>query len=227
MATIESLAARPGDPDNLANVIRRLGDIPLERIPFPSPLGRASEADVLAALEGRTGPKRLYELFDGVLVEKPMGYFESWLGFMLCGLLGEYLREHPVGIGLSADGALRVLPGQVRIPDVCFISWERMPGGALPPEPIPDLVPDLAVEILSQTNTRVEMERKLADYFEAGTLLVWIVDPPTRSARAYTSPGRWVDVGPDGWLEGDPVLPGFRVSMADWFARATAPGQPR
>jgi Uma2 family endonuclease len=61
-------------------------------------------------------------------------------------------------------------------------------GRELPADPIFSVVPDLAVEILSPSNTVREMERKLREYFTAGTRLVWIVDPATSTARVYTSP---------------------------------------
>ena len=67
--------------------------------------------------------------------------------------------------------------GLVRIPDVAFTSWERLPGRRVPPEPIPELAPDLAVEVLSQSNTEAEMTRKRGEYFAAGVRLVWLVDP--------------------------------------------------
>ncbi|MGZ3396067.1 MAG: Uma2 family endonuclease [Isosphaeraceae bacterium] len=59
--------------------------------------------------------------------------------------------------------------GQVDISDAAFTSWERLPGRERPGKPIPDLAPDLAVEILSKSNTKAEMKRKLAEYFQAGT----------------------------------------------------------
>src|SRR5215468_1891250 len=67
--------------DNLAELVEQLGDIPLERIRMRPPPGTATEADVLAALEAPR--KRICELIDGVLVEKPMGYTESILASYL------------------------------------------------------------------------------------------------------------------------------------------------
>lgn len=115
---------------------------------------------------------------------------------------------------------MRLAPGLVRIPDVAFFSWDRLPGRELPAEPIPDLAPDLAVEVLSQSNTEAEMKRKLREYFKAGVRLVWLVDPPTRTARVYTSPGRSRLVREDKALDGGAVLPGFSLKLRDWFARA-------
>ena len=69
-----------------------------------------------------------------------------------------------------------------------FIPWERIPGGGLPDEAIASIVPDLAVEVLSPSNTQDEMKLKRQEYFTTGVRLVWIVDPETQTAEAYTSP---------------------------------------
>jgi Uma2 family endonuclease len=66
---------------------------------------------------------------------------------------------------------------------VSFVSWDRLPGHELPAEPIPDPAPDLAVEVLSESDTEGEMKRKLREYFKAGSRLVWLVNPRTRTAR--------------------------------------------
>jgi Uma2 family endonuclease len=81
----------------------------------------------------------------------------------------------------------------------------------------------LAAEILSQGNTAEEMERKLRDYFQTGVRLVWYIEPGTRTARAYTAVGQWMEVGPDGLLLGGEVLPGFELPLAQLFARVEAP----
>ena len=91
-------------------------------------------------------------------------------------------------------------------------------------QPIPDLVPDLAVEVLSPSNTRHEMATKLREYFAAGVRLVLYVDPPERTARAFTSPETWTDLGPGDSLDGGDVLPGFRLAMSEWFDRAERKG---
>ena len=76
-------------------------------------------------------------------------------------------------IVVGEAGMMRISQGLVRIPDVSFVSWDRLPEGKVPSEPIPALAPDLAVEVLSQGNTAKEMNRKRREYFEAGVRLVW------------------------------------------------------
>lgn len=209
------------DPETIADLLARLGDVPASRVrlrPWP---GTATEADVIA-IEAKEN--RLFELVDGILVEKGMGYAESRIAAELIVDLGLFLRGDDLGVIAGADGMLRLRFARVRIPDVSFISWARIPDPKVLDDPIPDLVPDLAVEILSENNTKKEMEEKLREYFEAGVRLVWYVDPPTRSARVYTSPETCTQIGPDGTLDGGDVLPGFRVVMRDWFERAERKG---
>jgi Uma2 family endonuclease len=204
--------------ETLADLWDRLGNVPLERIRFHPAPGTATEEDVVAAAEA--ADKRLCELVDGVLVEKAMGFFESRLAAVLIQLMGNHVSAHDLGIVLAPDGTLRLEPGLVRIPDVAFFSWDQFPNRTLPRAPIPDLAPDLAVEILSQSNTPREMERKLHDYFRAGAKLVWYVDPERRTATVYTAPDQSTVVAEDGVLDGGGVLPGFRLSLKDWFAQA-------
>ena len=119
---------------------------------------------------------------------------------------------------------MRLFPGLVRIPDVAFISWERFPKSARERGAIPDVVPDLAVEVLSKSNRRKEMECKLDEYFEAGVRLVWYVDPKARTVRVYTGRHDFSTLTTDGELDGGDVLPGFRLAIGDWFAESEQTG---
>jgi Uma2 family endonuclease len=158
-------------------------------------------------------------------VEKTMGFKESRLALILGYILESYLEHHDLGIVLGADGMLRLNPTLVRIPDISFISWDQLPGRKYPEEKVPLLHPDLAVEVLSASNTPAEMEQKLRDYFAAGARLVWYLDPVDRSGRVYTAPGSMKKLDESGVLEGGDVLPGFELVIADWFRRALRPGR--
>lgn len=203
--------------ETLADLHERLGRVPLYRIRCHPAPGTATEADVLVY---PTGEKRLYELVDGVLVEKPVGYSESLLAAWLIRFLGSFLDVHDLGMVLGADATLRLAPGLVRLPDVSFIAWERFPNRELPAEPIPDLAPDLAVEILSAGNTAAEMERKLQEYFSAGVRLVWYVYPEQHTVHVYTSRRAVRILHAEDILDGGTALPGFQLTIQEWFARA-------
>lgn len=195
----------------------QLGDIPLDRIRLNPPLGCATVEDVQRIRE-KEG--RLFELEYGVLVEKKMGWYESGVAMEIGRTICNYLDTHDLGMVLGADGTLKILPNIVKIPDVSFIGWSRFPKHKLPRRPIPNLVPDLVVEVLSDTNTPREMQLKLERYFEAGVLLVWYVDPETRSATAYTSIRDGVRIEPTGHLDGGIVLPGFTLALKSLFEKA-------
>ena len=188
------------EPETFEDVIEKLGGIPPSRIRAKPPPGMATEHDVIAE---REGPKRrLCELIDGVLVEKPMGAKESLLAVAIAQVLANFVEEHDLGAVLGEAGMLRLFPGLVRIPDVSFIPWVRMPNEEMSDEPIAPYAPDLAVEVLSPSNTRGEIDRKLREYFLAGTRLVWVIQPKTETARVYTSPTDSRRIAKTGSLDG-------------------------
>jgi Uma2 family endonuclease len=202
---------------SFADLQARLGKVPADRIRLlPSP-GFATEDDVIQIAE-REG--RFYELDGGTLVEKPMGWYESLLAGWILTQINNFLEVHDLGKAFGADGPVRILPGVVKIPDVCFIGWDRWPTERLPRRPIPSLVPHLAVEVLSETNTEEEMSHKLLQYFTSGVQLVWYIDPDTRSARVFTGPTQETTVDEQGILDGAEILPGFQLSLARLFERA-------
>jgi Uma2 family endonuclease len=204
--------------ETLADLLARLGNVPLSRVRFRPLPGTAKERDVIAA---RRSPKpRLCELIDRVLVEKAaVGSEEALLAGLILQQIWNYLDEHDLGFALGGDGIIRLWRGRLRIPDVSFFSWSRLPGGEFPSEAIASIVPDLAIEVLSRSNTKAEMALKLDDYFRAGTRLVWFVDPRTRTADVYSSATDFKHIGRSGKLSGDAILPGFSLPLAKLFSR--------
>jgi Uma2 family endonuclease len=202
----------------VADLLQHFGPILFTRIRHDPVPGSATERDVIE-IERQEG--RLYELVNGVLVEKAMGYAESVLAGWLLTSLNVFLGKNNLGIAAGADGMLRLTSGLVRIPDVSFISWERLPGRRIPREPLPALAPDLAVEVLSANNTKEEMERKLREYFAAGVVLVWYIDPRKRTVRVYTSPDHSKLLRGKQILDGAPVLRGFAMPLPELFKERT------
>ena len=207
--------------ETIADLLARLGDIPAERVRFHPAPGTATERDVIAIHDREN---RLFELVDGTLVEKVVGFDESIYAVYLAGSLLKYLETHDLGKIVGADGMMRLFPGLVRIPDAAFISWGRYPQKKRKRGEIPAVVPDLVVEVLSKGNTRKEMARKLDEYFRVGVRLVWYVDPKKRTVRVYTARDRSVVLREDQTLDGGDVLPGFSLSIRDWFAEAERTG---
>jgi Uma2 family endonuclease len=211
----------PAEKFTLADLVERFGPMPAWRIVTSPAPGTATEVDALQTIESDTIP---CELVDGVLIRKDMGLYESRLAIALAVFLDLYLDQHNLGFVTGEQGFIRLMPGLIRGPDVAFFSWAQLPDRRIPRAPVPDLAPDLAVEVLSRGNTRQEMDRKLQDYFAAGVRRVWYLDPPTQTVRDFTSADRFATIGPDGTLDGGDVLPGFTQTVRDWFARAERTG---
>ena len=212
-----------GMPRSLADLLEELGDIPAERVRLQPPPGTATLADLEAVNERKQG---ICELVDGTLVEKAMGQLESSLALIIAGQLDRYVEAHDSGMLLGADGVLRILPGIGRAGDVTFIAWSSLPGGRPPPgeDRVPAVVPDLVVEVLSESNTPREMARKREEYFRAGVKQVWEIAPKTRSALVYTAADRSTHIPPNGTLDGADILPGFLLSLQYVFGRAERMG---
>jgi Uma2 family endonuclease len=194
---------------NMADVRAHVGDVPLERIRTFPPPGMATEEDALR--------KPVCELIDGILVEKAMGAYESVLASLLITEINIYLAANPIGFVSGEQGPYRLLPRRLRMPDVAFVRWDRLPTRKFPRGQVMTVAPDLVVEILSPSNTKKEMDDKLREYFKAGVRLVWYVDPDKRSAEVFTSPTAALQLNAEDILDGQDVLPGFRLKIKDWL----------
>ncbi len=215
----KSVSSRRRPPmDNgvtIADLLKRLGNIPASRVRlYPTP-GTATEKDVTRVLDRENRP---CELVEGTLVEKPVGYDESVIAGLILTSLNNFVRPRKLGIVTGPDGTIKLFAGLVRIPDVAFASWDRFPDRKRPGTPIPQLAPDLVVEVLSKSNTKLEMKRKLKEYFAAGVRLVWIVDPRQRTARVHATVDRSVLIKSGQSLDGGAVLPGFVLPLDELFA---------
>jgi len=203
-------------PDTVADFLHTLGDTPPERVLWTPQPGTATEED---AIRLNTGfPKRRVELVNGVLVEKPMGTRESYLAFTLIGYLFVYQRTHNIGVFGAPDALMRLAAGTVRLPDIHFTSWANLPADSAHLRPVVDYPPDLAVEILSESDRPGALDQKIREYFAAGTQVVWIIDQEDRTTRVYTAPDVFTTLTAADTLNGGVVLPGFTLPLADLFA---------
>jgi Uma2 family endonuclease len=202
-------------PTTIGELLKRLGDIPPGRVRLQPTPGTATEKDLIEVVDGEG---RLYELVEGTLVEKPMGYEESDIAGLILTALNNFVRPRKLGFVTGADGAVRLYGGLVRIPDVAFAFRDRFPGRKRPKVAIPNLAPDLVVEVLSKSNTPAEIKRKLGEYFDAGVRLAWIVNPKKRTVRVHTAATQSVLLKEGQSLDGGVVLPGFTLSLEELFA---------
>ncbi len=175
-------------------------------------------AEELWALPERPGVR--YELVEGELVEVPgAGALHNVIAALVYELIRAFVRERDLGV-VSTDGAGYILdrgPDLLRIPDVSFVSWERVPEEGIP-EGFWPVAPDLAVEVVSPGDRADEVHDKVREYLDAGTRLVWVLWPRRRSVTAHTPDGVARELGPDDELDGGEVLPGFRARVAELFA---------
>jgi Uma2 family endonuclease len=220
MATLSAsppppLTAPPAQRDRfvkLPDFFDALGGIPLDRIVMNPLPGTATVQDCLEYGE-RIAPA---ELVDRTIVEKKMGYWEEKIGTELATDLNMHRRQRNLGgIVNGAAAQMRVATGNVRLPDVTYVTAERAPTRD---EPVPELSPDLIVEVLSDSNTPREIERKLQEFFQGGTRLAWVIDRRKRTVAVHRETLEAVTVlGPDDTLSGDDVLPGFEIAVATLF----------
>jgi Uma2 family endonuclease len=206
---------RSAQPDTFAEIARRLGNVPLNRILWTPRPGTATEADQLRYLHAHA--KRRVELFDGVLVEKPMGSRESFLAATLIMILGEYVRPRKLGIISAPDLILRVRRNRNRLPDVTYTAWANLPSADAHLQPIVDFVPDLCVEIISESNTRRELTIKRREYFRLGVKQVWQIDPRQRTVAVYRDASTCMVYNATDTLTAELVFPGWALPLSELF----------
>lgn len=171
------------------------------------------------AFEATCGDDRV-ELIDGVVVQMPpSGDWSSSIAARITILLGMHVLPQNLGRLYSADGGFVLFPDRetVRVPDVAFVRAERMPQGEAR-DHFPRLAPDLAVEVISPSDRARDMAAKVAMYQEAGVPLVWLVDRWARTVTVLALGQEPVTLHEGDELDGGPVLPAFRLVVAEIFA---------
>jgi Uma2 family endonuclease len=164
-----------------------------------------------------TGMRR--ELVRGEVVETmPPGGQHGAIAVMLATLLRLWTQRGAGGyVGVEAGFVLARDPDTVRGPDVSYVHAER-----IPPEGVPEgfwpFAPDLAVEVVSPTETAEEVREKVRDFLRAGTLLVWTIYPRTREVVVHTADGLARTYGVGDTLEALAILPGFSCAVTELFA---------
>ena len=160
-----------------------------------------------------------YELQAGMLVSEPApGFRHGHVVAAIAELLRAHVKKQRLGVVLAGDSGfiLARKPDTVRGPDVAFVSRERFERSGDPVRAFAG-APDLAVEVLSPSNTPAAMHAKVADYLAAGTRCVWVVDPEAQTVTVYASLLSPHRLGEDEMLDGDDVVPGFRVRVGELF----------
>lgn len=159
------------------------------------------------------------ELVRGRLIREPRpGARHGLLMARLGARLQRHVEQTHLGVVCLDFGVvLPTEPPTVRGPDIGFIAGDRLPPEGVPSGFLP-MAPDLAAEIVSPSNTASEIQEKVLEYLDAGTRLVWVIDPQARVVNTYRSRREVRVLGPQDELEGGDVLPGFRLPLEDLFA---------
>ena len=206
--------ATHADPSPSLSIADNLGPRPEEVDPIIPPPG-----DVF------------YEVVDGEVMEvPPMGTFEADIANLLAEMMNEYARPRASGRAF-VEVLFRIDAGREirRQPDVAFVSASRWPAGKRAPKASSwQVVPDIAVEVVSPSDLAVDLNRKIDDYFRAGVVHCWVIYPGTQQVYVYTSPTNVLILTPPDELDGGDVLPGFRIALDRLFnddPDATAPDQ--
>lgn len=166
------------------------------------------------------GSDRRYELIKGVLkVMSPTKPLHGVICARLTARLGMFVEEHDLGETFGAETGFLVEtdPDTVVGADAAFVSNERLATVETFEKFFP-FAPDLAVEVLSPSNTVQEIDEKVNFYFAAGSRAVWVFNPKRRTVAAYRSPFDVKILSEQDALEGGDVLPGFRLDLSKLFA---------
>ena len=166
----------------------------------------------------------LYEVVDGHIVEKgPLGAYEILVGSFLNTCLDGFARANNCGRAVSEMLFDFGAGLSQRRPDVAYVSYDRWPRQRrVPRTQAWAVVPELAVEVISPSNTFEEVVNKVHEYFQAGVQHVWAIAPPRQQVYVYQSPSHIRVLNVQDELTGDPFLPGFRLKVSELFdAEAT------
>jgi Uma2 family endonuclease len=162
----------------------------------------------------------VHEIVDGELVMSPKNNFEHEnICAALLTAMRTFAKGRQLGVVIGSSAGYWMSNGNCRAPDVSFIPRERLLKLGFSPRArsfFPG-APDLAVEVLSPSNTPAEIEARLSDFFASGAQIVWLINPVTQSVEVCHSPTQRTLVGAGGELDGEHLLEGFRYPIADLF----------
>lgn len=163
----------------------------------------------------KDGHKR--EIVNGQMVISPANFHHGNVISRIYSPLGMAVYEG--GLGELADGqtVFRLSSGDLFCPDMAFVTNARVAEHRRKGNTFFEGAPDLAVEVLSPSDTVGVLEEKLAQFFTEGMRLAWLVHPRTRKVHVYRSAVEESIVSADGFLDGEDVIPGFRLAVADIF----------
>jgi Uma2 family endonuclease len=160
------------------------------------------------------------ELICGELIMmSPAGFEHGRIVINISIPLGNYVKHQELGVLTGAETGFQISsdPDTVRAPDIGFIRADRVP--AAPIQGFFPGAPDLAVEVLSPNDRASEVLSKVKDWLAAGCRAVWVADPDAHTVSVYRTRDDKVFWQVADELSGEDVLPGFKLPVAEIFAR--------
>jgi Uma2 family endonuclease len=160
------------------------------------------------------------EIIDGKRVRlPPKTVYSVLLGSELAFHIGRFTDSKQLG-RIAIKGLFHLSANRDRRPDVAFVSYQRWPQTRSVPrrDNAWDVVPNMATEVVSPTDSVEELEKKIDEYFKAGVELIWVVYPTQNTIHVRHSPTQTKALTITDTLDGGPVLPGFRLPLVELFA---------
>lgn len=158
-----------------------------------------------------------HELINGELVMVPAGMEHENIVIKLSAALERFVSERKLGAVFGSNAGYRMKSGNLRSPDVSFISKKRLQGFKRPPKGFFKGSPDLAVEILSPSDTIEILHDKMVEYFENDTKLVWVINPEEQIVLVYHSPRPDKLLRSSDILHGEDICTGFTFPVSELF----------
>ena len=197
---------------NLAELLHELGDIDADRIVWDIEPGTATIDD----MQDDAFP--MCELIDGTIVRKTMGREESIFTMWLGGYFTTYLRSHPIGHISGPDALVQLFPTTARAADIAFTSRSQYINGVRENSAVATIVPVFMVEVHSLSNRPGAIRRKRIEYFKAGVLLVWEIDPRRRTIEVFTAIDEMETLTDIDTIDAGTIMPGFSIELAELFS---------
>ena len=155
-----------------------------------------------------------YEYVKGELVPMSMPTMEHGeISTNIVTLLNNYVRQHQLGRIYTAETTFQIGESG-RKPDIAFLSQERLPENRRQASPIP---PDLAIEVVSPSDTVYNVVEKALEYLNAGTRMVWVIEPIAKTVTVYRAPDDIKFLTQNDTLTGEEVVEGFQCAVTDIF----------
>ncbi len=158
-----------------------------------------------------------YELVNGEIIMGPAGFEHGEIIMRLATALRVYAIQKKLGTVLDSSTGFWMKNGNCRSPDISFIKKDRLKGFKSLPKGFIEGAPDLAIEVLSPTDSIENTHAKITEYFDSGAKLVWIINPEDQTVHIYHSKHPYKLLLPEDYIDGEDLIPGFSMKIAELF----------